>query len=219
MVSIWYSNLSINLYAFVRLRKAFTSHTEMAHYMNMNLIITSLVMILISHLPFSSTVNPDKPTKSIIDRICNQTVNFNECELIVTSQLHSPHANIATITEVMTKRALTFATETVSQIQDYLLPNATDTQDKAVFSACEIAYKAVVSRLQSAYTSMKNSDYVAMKAQQNQALGYIDVCVERTNFFRRTPMVAANYYVRLTAKIASIAGQILAPSTTTSLSP
>ncbi|CAL9231413.1 unnamed protein product [Arabidopsis halleri] len=155
----------------------------MAHYMNMNLIIsTSLVMILISQLPFSSTVNPDKPTESIIDRICNQTVNFNDCKLIVTSQLNSPHANIATITNVTTKRALTFATETVSQmtghaqIQDYLLPNATDPDDKAVFSACEVAYKAVVSSLQSAYTSVNKRDYVAMKAQQNQALRYIDVC-------------------------------------------
>lgn len=204
------SNLSINLYAYVRLRKHI-SHTKMTHYMNMNLIITSLVMILISQLPFSSTVNPDKPTKSIIDRICHQTVNFNDCIMIVTSQLNSPHANIATITNVTTKRALTFATETLSQIQDYLLPNATDPDDKAVFSACEVAYKAVVSSLQSAYTSVNKRDYVSMKAQQNQSLRYIDVCEKRTNFFRRTPIVAVNYYVRLMVKIASIAGQILAP--------
>ncbi|KAG7551755.1 Invertase/pectin methylesterase inhibitor domain superfamily [Arabidopsis thaliana x Arabidopsis arenosa] len=100
----------------------------------------------------------------------------------------------------------------------YLLPNATDPDDKAVFSACEVAYKAVVSSLQSAYTSMNKRDYVAMKAQQNQALRSIDVCEKRTNFFRRTPIVADNYYVRLMVKIASIAGQIRAPCTTLSTS-
>ncbi|XP_013617930.1 PREDICTED: uncharacterized protein LOC106324516 [Brassica oleracea var. oleracea] len=84
--------------------------------------------------------------------------------------------------------ALTFAVETVSQIRDYLLPNATDSRDKAVFMACEqIAYKAVVSRLESADQSMSRGDYVTLEAQQNQALGYVKVSIRRTNFFRRTP--------------------------------
>ncbi|XP_010456671.1 PREDICTED: uncharacterized protein LOC104738145 [Camelina sativa] len=180
--------------------------------MNTNLIITTLVTILISHVPSSSTVDPDRPIKSVIDIICSQTVNFNECESIVTSQLDSSHADIDTITKVTTKRALTYAMETVSQIQDYLLPNTRDSRDKAVFSACKIAYNVVVSRLQSAYASMYERDYVAMKAQQKQALRYIEVCVKRTNFFRRTPIVAANYYARLMAMTASISGQILCSS-------
>lgn len=192
----------------------YISHTKMALNMNMNLISTTLIaMILISHLPSFSTVDPDSPTKSIIDRICSQTVDFKQCQMIVSSQLDWPHADIATITKVTTKRALTYAIETLSQIQDYLLPNATNSRDKALLSACEIAYKAVVFKLQSAYISMYVRDYVAMKAQQNQALRYIEVCVKRTKFFRRTPIVAANYYARFMAKIASIAGQILAPPT------
>lgn len=148
-------------------RKLLQSHTEMALYMNMNLIIITLVMISISQLPSSSVaiVDPDPPTKSIIDKICKQTVDFNTCDLIVTSQLNSPHADIVTITKVTTKRALTNANGTLSLIQDSLLPNATDSRDKAVFSACEIAYKAVISRLQSAYISISVRDYVAMKAQ------------------------------------------------------
>ncbi|WZZ37020.1 hypothetical protein YC2023_020421 [Brassica napus] len=43
-----------------------------------------------------------------------------------------------------------------------LLPRAT--------TACEIAYKAVVSRLESADQSMSRGDYVTLEAQQNQAL-------------------------------------------------
>ncbi|CAA7023324.1 unnamed protein product [Microthlaspi erraticum] len=153
----------------------------------------------------------DPETKSMIDRICRQTVDFKACEMMVTSQLSSPHADIATITNVMTKRALTFAGETLGQIQDYLLPNATDSRDKAVFLACKIAYKAVVSRLQSADQSFSRGDYVAMKAEQSQALAYIEVCVKRTDFFRRTPIIGVSYWARLMTKIASIAAHILAP--------
>ncbi|CAH8348611.1 unnamed protein product [Eruca vesicaria subsp. sativa] len=101
---------------------------------------------------------------------------------------------------------------TVSQIRDYLLPKAKNSRDKAVFMACEIAYKAVVSRLPSADQSMPRGDYVALKAQQNQALCYVKVCIRRTNFFRRTPVVGVNYWETLAIKITSIAAQILAPS-------
>ncbi|KAL1218167.1 hypothetical protein V5N11_002274 [Cardamine amara subsp. amara] len=188
----------------------------MAHSMNMNLIIITLVMISISQFPSSSDaiVDPDPSTKSLINKICKKTVDFKKCDLIVTSQLNFSHADIVTITKLTTKRALTNANGTLALIQDSLLPNATDSRDKAVFSACEIAYKAVVSRLHSAYKSMYVRDYVAMKAQHNQALRYIEVCVKRTNFFRRTPIVGANYMARLMTNISSIAGQILAPSTT-----
>ncbi|CAH8356093.1 unnamed protein product [Eruca vesicaria subsp. sativa] len=78
--------------------------------------------------------------------------------------------------------------------------------------ACEIAYKAVVSQLACADQSMSSGDYVALKAQQNQALGYVKMCIRRTNFFRRTPIVGVNYWETLTIKITSIAAQILAPS-------
>lgn len=77
----------------------------MGLYMNMNLIIITLVMISISQLSFYSVaiIDPDPPTKSIIDKICKQTVDFNVCDLIVTSQLNFSHADIVTITKVTTK--------------------------------------------------------------------------------------------------------------------
>ncbi|CAN8265024.1 unnamed protein product [Cochlearia groenlandica] len=165
--------------------------------------ITTLVMIIISHVIASSNViaDSDTSTKKLIYRICNQTVDFNACNMIITAQLTSTHADIATITKVTTKRALTFAVGSLGQIQSYLLPNATDSRDKAVYMACGIAYKAVVSRLENAYESMSRGDYVALKAEQNQALGYIKVCGKKINFFRRTPVVGVNYWTRLMTNI------------------
>ena len=65
-------------------------------------------------------------------------------------------------------------------------------------------YKAVVSLLESADQSMSRGDYVTLKAQQTQALGYVKVC-RNTIFFRRTPIVGVNYWETLMNNIASIA--------------
>ncbi|CAH8360853.1 unnamed protein product [Eruca vesicaria subsp. sativa] len=61
---------------------------------------------------------------------------------------------------------------------------------------------------------MSRGNYVALNAQQNQALGlgYVKVCIRRTNFFRPTPIVGVNYWETLISKITSIAAQILPPS-------
>lgn len=179
------------------------------------MMITTLVIILISHCLASSIVvgDPDPPTKSLITRICSKTVNIKECDMIIRAQLDTPHADILTITKVTTKRALTFAVETVGQIRDFLLPKATDSRDKALFLTCGIAYQAVVSQLQGAELSLSRGDYVALKAQQNQALTYIQACIKKTDFFRRTPIVGVNYYASLMTNMASIAANILAPPT------
>ncbi|CAH8335550.1 unnamed protein product [Eruca vesicaria subsp. sativa] len=117
--------------------------------------------------------------------------------------------SIKTIAKLTAAKAWINAIETLDNIEGSLLPKAKDGRSKAEFAACRKAYRLVDAHLDNALKYLYLKDYRFMRAYQALALVNISMC--RTSFFHPTPMVYANWNMRILTDIAIYAGKILAP--------
>lgn len=170
-----------------------------------------LLISLLICINFTSTISivPDQQTQELINRICKQTIDFKFCNQTITSQLIRRRTSIKTIAKLTAAKAWINAIETLDNIEGSLLPEAKDRRDKAEFDACRKAYKLVDAHLDNALKYLYLRDYRFMRAYQALALVNISMC--RTSFFHPTPMVYANWNMRILTDIAIYAGKIFAP--------
>ncbi|KAF8104880.1 hypothetical protein N665_0166s0062 [Sinapis alba] len=170
-----------------------------------------LLVSLLICITFTSSISvvPDPSTQDLINRICKQTIDFKFCNKTITSQLIRRRTSIKTIAKLTAAKAWIKAIETLDNIEGSLLPNAKDGRSKAEFGACRKAYRLVDAHLDNALKYLYLKDYRFMRAYQALALVNISMC--RTSFFHPTPMVYANWNMRILTDIAIYAGKILAP--------
>lgn len=180
-----------------------TPYEQMAY---VHLLISLLIFITFKS---SISVVPDPPTQNLINRICKQTIDFKFCNQTITSQLIRRQTSIKTIAKLTAAKAWINAIQTLDNIEDSLLPKAKDKRDKAEFDACRKAYKLVDAHLDNALKYLYLRDYRFMRAYQALALVNISMC--RTSFFHPTPMVYANWNMKMLTDIAIYAGKILSP--------
>ncbi|XP_010515277.1 PREDICTED: uncharacterized protein LOC104791156 [Camelina sativa] len=166
------------------------------------------LLIFITFKPSISVV-PDPTTQNLINRICKQTIDFKFCNQAITSQLIRRQTSIKTIAKLTAAKAWINAIQTLDNIEGTLLPKAKDRRDKTEFDACRKAYKLVDAHLDNALKYLYLRDYRFMRAYQALALVNISMC--RTSFFYPTPMVYANWNMKMLTDIAIYAGKILAP--------
>lgn len=171
-----------------------------------HLLISLLICI---NFKSSISVVPDPTTQELINRICKQTIDFNFCNRSITSQLIRKRTSIKTIAKLTAAKAWINAIETLDNIEGSLLPKAKDRRDKTEFDACRKAYRLVDAHLDNALKYLYLRDYRFMRAYQALALMNISMC--RTSFFHPTPMVYANWNMRILTDMAIYASKILAP--------
>ncbi|XP_010541497.1 PREDICTED: uncharacterized protein LOC104814943 [Tarenaya hassleriana] len=168
-----------------------------------------IAIFFVVAFPFTNAVVPNPKTQTLIARICCQTTDFAFCNSSITVSLPSSRAGIATIARLTAANAWIKAIETLDSIRSSLIPKARDPRDREEFVTCEKAYRSVESDLDNAYRFLFLRQYRVVRAYQALALENLHKC--KTDFFRTTPMVYANWKVRMLMSMAIYAARILSP--------